>query len=132
MITYYNAKDSIIKDKKTQDKEKTNILKIKKMKGLRRCPHCRKWDTMSIISIKQNGFKITCDYAKGGCGASGGMGKTKEEAVSMWNMRIPMDHLRHEITAHKYSDKYTHTDLVSSEILELVDEEEEKYANISI
>lgn len=66
--------------------------------GLKRCPFCRKWDSMSIIPIKTNGFKITCDYAKGGCGASGGMGKTKDEAIKMWNLRVPIDHLRHDVS----------------------------------
>lgn len=101
--------------------------------GLRRCPFCRKWDSMSIIPIKTNGFKITCDYSKGGCGASGGMGKTKEEAIRMWNLRTPIDHLRHDISEKSYHNSLMNCEVIpSTEIYEALNNEQEKYLEINI
>lgn len=105
-----------------------------KQYDLKRCPHCRKWDTMSLIPIKTTGYKITCDYAKGGCGASGGMGKTPEEAIRMWNMRTPFDHLKHELSEKSLTGfNMNNTRCISSsEAIDLVDLEQEKFLTITV
>jgi len=32
-------------------------------------------------------YGIVCDYDHGGCGGAGGIYKTPQEAIEMWNMR---------------------------------------------
>ena len=130
MATIYNFSNNIKKETPTKQQEETQKNEYLELK---RCPHCRKWDSMSIIPIKNHGYKIMCDYAKGGCGASGGMGKTKEEAIRMWNMRTPMDHLRHEINTHIINGGYVSgTCITTEDVMTLVDDEQEKFIKVKI
>lgn len=118
------------KPQNTENNRPDGSVKLKKI-GLKRCPHCRKWDSMTLIPIKSNGFKITCDYAKGGCGASGGMGKTKEEAVRMWNLRAPLDHLRHETS--EMSFKSSDGECINlMELSDLISEEQSTFEEIEV
>lgn len=112
-------------------KEPRSVSKNSKKMGLKRCPYCRKWDSMSLIPIKTSGFKITCDYAKGGCGASGGMGKTKEEAVRMWNLRAPLDHLKHEISDMSYNSSQGEC-VTTPELYNIISEEQETFEEIEV
>ena len=60
---------------------------------LRRCPFCGA-DVAEVKIFPEDGkarfsqrFGVVCDYERGGCGGAGGLYKTPQEAVMMWNQR---------------------------------------------
>jgi len=60
---------------------------------LRECPFCGKC-VAGIRIFTPDGRKlfthrygVVCDYDRGGCGGAGGIYKTPQEAVAMWNQR---------------------------------------------
>lgn len=137
MATIYNYMNHVNKsmEKNVKYKDSENNAKnieTKKL-SLKRCPHCRAWNSMTLIPIKNSGYKVMCDYSKGGCGASGGMGKTKEEAIRMWNLRTPMDHLKHELNTHIINGGYVSgTCIVTEDVMDLVDDEQEKFIELNV
>lgn len=73
---------------------------------LKSCPHCGKEAarftdcTESVCSghsceyiatCRCMTFAIVCDRHHGGCGATGGYYRTKEEAIEAWNRRVNDD-----------------------------------------
>ena len=60
---------------------------------LRKCPFCGA-EVAKIVIFPVDGVRlytarygIVCDYERGGCGGAGGIYKTPQEAVAMWNQR---------------------------------------------
>lgn len=60
---------------------------------LKKCPFCG--ESAAYVRIfPEDGharfsprFGVVCDYERGGCGGAGGLYKTPQEAVEMWNQR---------------------------------------------
>ena len=59
---------------------------------IKKCPHCGK--QKGEAEPYQTGpdtipgqWIVVCNYNKGGCGASGGVRNSKEEAIAAYNMR---------------------------------------------
>lgn len=64
-----------------QDREITIIEE-----QLRPCPFCGDDSAPTVEEVSQ-GFKVTCDEAVGGCGASTAWNRLKEDSVRHWNKR---------------------------------------------
>lgn len=110
-----------------------NTMNTTKTKGLKRCPFCRKWDTLTLLPIRAKqgnicGYKVLCDFAKDGCGASGGMRKTAEKAVNTWNTRFSLDHIKREAMMRTKNNPQ----LNIVEINELIDIEQDTYQEIEV
>lgn len=60
---------------------------------LKRCPFCGA-DVAEVVIFPVDmrerfspRFGVVCHYDKGGCGGAGGLYKSPQEAVAMWNQR---------------------------------------------
>ena len=65
---------------------------LKKELKLKPCPFCGYRERVFVtVRLGQDGWRdsyyVLCDYYEGGCGASGGVYHTEEEAVEAWNRR---------------------------------------------
>lgn len=69
------------------------------------CPFCGDPESPEVISFEEvaemydkyeehasyssSGYFVICDAVKSGCGAMSGFGKTKKDAIALWNQRAP-------------------------------------------
>ena len=61
------------------------------------------------------------------------MGKTKDEAIKMWNLRVPIDHLRHDVSEKSYHNSLMNCEVIpSTEIYDALNDEQEKYLEMNI
>lgn len=77
------------------------VRDIVKSEMLFPCPFCGQKETLFVYDSNEMqmrymgdedydetpGYLVSCDYLRGGCGASSGYKETKEEAVQLWNTR---------------------------------------------
>ena len=65
---------------------------------VKKCPFCAfqsPFVTSSIrAGIRPDGFVVICDFEEGGCGASGGVRNSEDEAVDAWNQRKQREALK--------------------------------------
>ena len=59
---------------------------------LKNCPHCGNSDHLMMKQVEgetvlPDNLHVVCSWLSGGCGASGGVRKTKESAIAAWNTR---------------------------------------------
>lgn len=62
------------------------------MSQINYCPHCGK--KVGILEeVDENRFRVLCDSRHNGCGATGGIANSIEEALEKWNARVGSDTL---------------------------------------
>ena len=86
-------------------KEMVKIWADKEYNEFKPCPFCSKTDSLVIESCvdlqdcknydkcdEEYSYRaVICSFNLGGCGASGGFAKTREEAIAKWNRRVNND-----------------------------------------
>ena len=86
-------------------KETVKIWANKEYNEFKPCPFCSKTDSLVIESCvdlqdcknydkcdEEYSYRaVICSFNRGGCGASGGFAKTREEAIAKWNRRADND-----------------------------------------
>ena len=68
-------------------------MESRKKSEPRRCPFCG-FEGVRVIRYARDGvhlyrdrYVVRCDFRDGGCGAEGGMRRSPEEALDVWNQR---------------------------------------------